>query len=200
MRLFQKNYSDISDEDIMRLSAKGDGRAFNEIYERYSSRLLNYFYRMLWKDREKAEDFMQDLFTKIVNRPELYNPERPFKTWVFSVANNMCKNEYKKQEVRKNTSNGLEGHQVVGETGDNVVAGLDKQKFNEVLDNEIQQLDEKHKSTFVMRFKDEMSIKEISQILEISEGTVKSRIFYTLKKLGPKLQMFDPKKSEIAYD
>lgn len=200
MRLFQKNYSDISDEDIMRLTAKGDGRAFNEIYERYSSRLLNYFYRMLWKDREKAEDFMHDLFTKLVNRPELYNPERPFKTWVFSVANNMCKNEYKKQEVRKNTSNGLDHHHVVGETGGEVVAGLDKDKFNEVLDSEIEQLDEKHKSTFIMRFKDEMSIKEISEILDISEGTVKSRIFYTLKKLAPKLQMFDPKKSEIAYE
>ncbi len=200
MRLFQKNYSDTSDEDLMRLCAQGDSRAFNEIYERYSSRLLNYFYRMLWKDREKAEDFVHDLFTKIVNKPELFNPERTFKTWVFSVANNMCKNEYKKQEVRKNTSNGLENHQVVGQTDEDLVGGIDKKKFNEVLDKELESLDEKHKSTFIMRYRDEMSIKEISDILDISEGTVKSRIFYTIKKLAPKLQMFDPKKSEIAYE
>lgn len=200
MRLFQKNYSDSSDEDLMRLCAKGDSRAFNEIYERYSSRLLNYFYRMLWKDREKAEDFMQDLFTKIINKPELYNPERSFKTWLYSVANNMCKNEYKKQEVRKNTSTGLENHVVVGHTGEELVKGLDKQKFNEVLYHELDQMDEKHRSTFLMRYKDEMSIKEISEILEISEGTVKSRVFYTLKKLAPKLKMFDPKNNTVAYE
>ena len=86
----------------------GNQAAFGELYDRYSRVMINYFYRMLWKDREKAEDFMHDLFTKIINKPKLYDPNRSFKTWIYSVANNMCKNEYRKQEVRKKTSSGLD--------------------------------------------------------------------------------------------
>ena len=108
MRLLKPQHTTMSDEDLMIAISKGDKRAFDEIYERYSGPLMGYFMRMLWRDREKAEDFVHDLFAKIIRKPELFDPSRKFKTWVFSVANNMCKNEYKKQEVRKNTSNGLD--------------------------------------------------------------------------------------------
>ena len=103
MRLIKPRYQEMTDESLMIAVSKGDQRAFDEIYQRYSSPLLGFFIRMLWKDREKAEDFVHDIFAKIIRKPELFDPKRSFKTWVYSVANNMCKNEYKKQEVRKNT-------------------------------------------------------------------------------------------------
>ena len=53
-------------------------------------------------------------------------------------------------------------------------------------------LSENHKKTFILRFKHDLSIKDIAEILETSEGTVKSRIFYTLKKLGKNLKEFSP--------
>jgi RNA polymerase sigma-70 factor, ECF subfamily len=60
-----------------------------------------------------------------------------------------------------------------------------------LLQVELGLLDEKHRSVFILRFQEEMSIKEISESLGISEGTVKSRLFYTLKKLSDKLKVFD---------
>ncbi len=200
MALFGKNYKHSTDEDLMQHVAKGDSLAFEEVYNRYSKPLANYFCRMLWKDREKAQDFMHDLFTKIVNKPELYDPSRPFKTWIYSVANNMCKNEYRKQEVRKNTVGGLHENMAVADNSVDKARQLDREKFNDLLYKELENLEEVQRTTFLLRFKMDMSIKEIAEATETSEGTVKSRLFYTLKKLSEKLKMFDPTKNSLAYD
>lgn len=191
------SYKDQADEQLMQLITKGDQLAFSELYDRYGRIMINYFYRMLWKDREKAEDFMQDLFMKIVNKPQLYDPKRPFKTWIYSVANNMCKNEYRKQEVRKNTSSGLDESWNVSNNDRDQISKVDDHIFTDRLNEELDKLDEKQRTTFVLRFHEEMSIKEIAEIFDCSEGTVKSRIFYTLKKLSEGLEEFNPKAKEI---
>lgn len=192
-------YKAFTDEELMQLIAKGDGMAFEELYDRYSKPMVNYFCRMLWKDREKAQDFMQDLFTKIVNRPDQYDSSRNFKTWLYSIANNMCKNEYRKQEVRKNTVKMTHENIKVYDESPEKSRLMDAEVFNEMLDKELEELEEVQRSTFLMRFKMDLSIKEIAEIHQCSEGTVKSRIFYTLKKLSEKLKMFDPNLS-TAYE
>jgi RNA polymerase sigma-70 factor (ECF subfamily) len=179
----------------MKLLTEGDSNAFGEIYDRYNKPLMIYFTRMLWKDKEKARDFMHDLFTKIIDRPELYNPERPFKTWVYSVAHNMCKNEYRKQEVRNNTAPLLHEN-VSGNTETEKNKHMDAEEFNKALYKELDQLEEIQRTTFLMRYKMDLSIKEIAEITQSNEGTVKSRLFYTLKKLSEKLKVFDPNLSQ----
>jgi RNA polymerase sigma-70 factor, ECF subfamily len=177
----------------MKLLADGDSSAFGEIYDRYTKPLMIYFTRMLWKDKEKARDFMHDLFTKIIDKPKLYNPDRPFKTWVYSVAHNMCKNEYRKQEVRTNTASILKHENHSGNTETEKNKHMDAEEFNKALYSELEKLEEIQRTTFLMRYKMDLSIKEIADITESNEGTVKSRLFYTLKKLSEKLQVFDPK-------
>lgn len=181
----------------MLLVSKKDSYAFEILYDKYNEPLLNYFYRMLWKDREKAEDFLQDLFTKIVHKPSLFDPKKNFKTWLYSVANNMCKNEYRKQEVRKGTNNSMDEGMTIKDQNIDQSKKTDYSIFSEQLQTELDQLDENQKTTFIMRYMDDMSIKEIADSLNCSEGTVKSRLFYTLKKLSDKLQHFNPKLASL---
>ena len=192
MRLFGPQHIKMSDEELMRCITQGDKRAFDELYKRYANPLLIYFIRMLWKDREKAEDFVHDLFAKIINKPELFDASRAFKTWVYSVANNMCKNEYKKQEVRKNTSTGLNNTYAVADQNSNVLNEVQDSIFQEAFQRCLVDLDDKHKEVFSMRHEDGLSIKEIAEILEISDGTVKSRLFYATKYLSESLKEFNP--------
>ncbi|MFK7786687.1 MAG: RNA polymerase sigma factor [Crocinitomicaceae bacterium] len=192
MRLIRPQYKTLSDEDLMIAVGKGDQRAFDEIYNRYSGPLLGYFIRMLWKDREKAEDFVHDIFAKIVRKPELFDPTRKFKTWVYSVANNMCKNEYKKQEVRKNTSNGLDEHYTVSDTNTDVFGEVQDRFFREEFEQSLDDLDLKHSEAFKLRHIEGLSIKEIAEVLQISDGTVKSRLFYATKYLAESLKEFNP--------
>lgn len=192
MQLLKPKHKSLSDEDLMKAISKGDKRAFDELYSRYSNQMMAYFFRMLWKDREKAEDFVHDLFAKIIRKPELFDTERKFKTWVYSVANNMCKNEYKRQEVRKNTRNGLDSSYNVGDEGSNVMGEVQDRQFKMEFMKSLQDLDEKHSEVFRLRHIDGLSIKEIADVLEINDGTVKSRLFYATKYLAKSLEHYNP--------
>jgi RNA polymerase sigma-70 factor (ECF subfamily) len=192
MRLFKPPYTSMSDEELMIAISNGDKRAFDELYERYSKPLFGYFMRMLWRDREKSEDFVHDLFAKIVHKPEYFDTSRSFKTWVYSVANNMCKNEYKKAEVRKGMSNGLDNHYTLYDTNVNVMNEVQDSFFQEAFVKSLADLDDKHREAFTLRHMEGLSIKEIAEVLELNEGTVKSRLFYATKYLAESLKEFNP--------
>ena len=190
MLLVRIKYPKESDERLMRFIIRGDKKAFDEIYRRYAGPLKGYFKRMLWRDDEKAEDFVHDLFAKIIRKPDAFDTKRSFKTWVYTIACNMCKNEYKKQEVRKNTSIGFDQHYNISDEKTNLIKEIEFNQFGEAFSEKLNELDAKHKEVFTLRHVEGVSIKEIAQILQINEGTVKSRIFYATKQLAKLLKEY----------
>lgn len=188
----RKKYQEFSDEELMAYLSKGDKNAFDEIYKRYSRLLFSYFKRMLWNDAEKAEDFVHDLFAKIIQKPESFDAERSFKTWFYSVANNMCKNEYKKHEVRRNSNYSIEDTYHLKDDSRNVMNEVQDQFFSTAFKKEINKLDPKHREVFQLRHFDGLSIKEIADALDVNEGTIKSRLFYATKYLAEQLKEFNP--------
>lgn len=192
MKLIRPAYNKMSDEELFVSMNKGDKRAFDELYHRYAQPLMGYFMRMLYKDRELAEDFLHDIFAKLIKKPELFDSSRSFKTWVYSVANNMCKNEYKRREVRKNTSSGLDSTYNVKDESRGVLTEVQDRQFGADLQRSLEELDVKHSEVFTMRHVDGLSIKEIAEILQISDGTVKSRLFYATKYLASSLEHYNP--------
>lgn len=174
----------------MRSYQEGDKVAFEHLYARYESFMINFFYRKLWSDRIKAEDFTHDLFTKIIDKPELFDLDRSFKTWLFSVANNMCKNEYKKQEIRKNT--GYDVPEGMDAKDEEILpdTAVDKSSFAEELKKELEKMNEKHREVFMLRHFEGLSLNEIAETLDINAGTVKSRLHHATKTLAEKLAVF----------
>ncbi len=171
-------------------SSTGDTQAFTELYDRYQGKMCTYFFRMLWQDREKANDMTQDLFSKLIEKPELYKQGKKFSTWIYAIAGNMCKNEYRRHAVR--VDHAPEVKQLYSSTVAADEKGVDRSNFKTELSRQLAGLSEEQRHVFILRFKQDMSIKEIAEIMECSEGTVKSRIFYTLKKLSKGLEVFDP--------
>ncbi len=191
MRIFQKQVKQLSDEELMKLLSKGNQKAFDEIYLRYSDVLFGYFMKMLARDKEKCEDMVHDLFAKIIRKPDYFNVNRSFRTWVFSVACNMCKNEYKRMSVRKHVSNDFEPTKSLQAESD-TLKKVHESTFSESFYQALNALDEKHKNVFARRHFEGLSMKEISETLEINEGTVKSRLFYATKTLAKELKEFNP--------
>ncbi len=189
---FGKKYNEYSDEQLMQLIGKGNDKAFAELYDRYSNKMHYYFYRMLYQNKEKADDFTQDLFMKLIEKANLFDSNRKLSTWLYTIAANMCKNEYRRKE-RNIVSSQLPPYADEFFLADETVITevLDKKLFQEHLQNAIEGLDEIHQQCFVLRYQEELSVKEISEILNCPEGTVKSRIHYSLKKLAQKLSIFD---------
>ncbi len=191
MRLEKNDFKLMTDEQLVISLAGGNRFAFDELYQRYAKSLISYFMRMLWRDREKAEDFIHDIFAKLIQRPELFDTTRSFKTWIFSVACNMCKNEYKKHEVRKNVQNGLDSSYSVSSES-NTLSEVHHSMFKEAYEKQILELDAKHREVFELRHFEGLSMKEIAEVLEINEGTVKSRLFYATKYLAQSLKEYQP--------
>ncbi len=169
----------------MALLTNGDQQAFSELYERYKQRLFYFFYRMLGSNNELANDFLQDLFLKIIQKPELYKPGNKFSGWIFSVAHNMCKNEYRRREVRKHIQSEENPDQFeLTNSHENII---EKENLIAEVFNELEMLDESQRSILILKYKENFSLKEIAQILELPVGTIKSRLHYARLELSKRI-------------
>jgi RNA polymerase sigma-70 factor (ECF subfamily) len=183
----------------MALVAGGREKAFDELYGRYAARMLAFFYRKLDRDAQKAQDFLQDLFLKIAEKPGYFDISKSFVVWIYTVAYNMCKNEYRKMAVRGGGTARTDVSELANLpdlSAAKVSEKLDRDFFADSLHKALEGLDEKHQTAFILRYNDNLSIRQISLVLECAEGTVKSRLFYALKKLSSELTVFDPHREE----
>ncbi|MGE5942801.1 MAG: RNA polymerase sigma factor [Flavobacteriales bacterium] len=190
-------YKNKTDEELIALIVQGKEKAFDEIYNRYAKKLFYFFYQRLFQDNNKAEDFLQDLFLKLIEKAESFDKTKSFSTWFYTIAYNMCKNEYR-QNVNKIYTNescmkNLEFSMVTYSTApDNYDASV----FNDFLIKELTKLNEEQRITFILRHQEDLTIKSIGEIMNCSEGTVKSRLFYAIEKLSKNLNLFDPIKTK----
>jgi RNA polymerase sigma-70 factor (ECF subfamily) len=187
-------FSIYNDEELMCFVSKGEVLAFDELYARYSRRLMIYFARMLNFDRDLAEDALQDLFLKIAEHPEKFDRNRSFKTWIFSVASNTCKNYYRHRSVVVQSREELQylNGKVHENSFTNLASKIDAVEFRKMLEEVLDELPPEKKEAFILKYQEEKSIAEIAFIQNCPEGSVKSRLHYTLKLLEEKLYIFNP--------
>lgn len=185
MEMRLTTYKEYTDEQLLGPVGEGSATAFAELYHRYAQKMFSYFFRMLWKNKELAEDQTQELFLKVIKHAKKFEADRSFSTWLYSMAHNMCKNEYRREEVRskfrrmKNDTNLIQQEKQI-----------DLRKFKEAVHTCMDELNEEKRSLFILRFQEQLTVPDISRILNIPEGTVKSRLFYLLKEMKEKLKQF----------
>jgi RNA polymerase sigma-70 factor, ECF subfamily len=183
--LFKKALALCPDEELMQKLKAGNEAALVELYQRYSVPMLRYFTRMLGSDKKKGEDFLHDLFIKIIDKPGRFDEGARFKTWIYSVANNMCKNEYRRQSYRQAVNGN--GHDVADEHD---AIRIDQEFLAQKLERILDTLAEDDRALFVLRYNEELGIQEISTILGLPEGTIKSRLFYLRRTLSKNIRDF----------
>ena len=190
----KSKFSVLTDEELMLHLCNGEVLAFDELYYRYSKNLLAYFTRMLNFEREMAEDALQDLFLKIAESPEKFDGSRSFKTWIFSVASNSCKNFYRHRQVV------VSSHEELSFTTEKTneseflkaASKIDAKEFRRLLDEALNEMAPEKKEAFILKYQEDKSIADIAFIQNCPEGSVKSRLHYTLKTLEEKLKIFNP--------
>ena len=163
--------------------------AIMELHRRYSQKLLGYFIKMLQKDVDLAQDFVQEIFLRILEKKHLFDPEKKFYTWLFTIASNMCKTSYRRTPINSLSNDGYELNRFSNLADDLA----EKAHFKQLLDKSIESLDHGQKTVFVLRYMEHFSLQEIADIMETSLGTVKSRLFYATQKIAQQLKEFDPR-------
>lgn len=178
--MVQTNYNDQPDERLMEIFiADKSPEVFEVIYNRYFISLSKY---ITWftQDMQQAKDIVQNIFIKVYSKPELYDASRMFKIWLFTIAKNNWKNEMRHKKVQqkhqeflllqlKNNQNDLEYEQDIHEL--------------KRIQKNIHLLSASHKEVITLKYSNNLTITEISEIIGCSVGTVKSRLFYAIKSL-----------------
>jgi len=174
----------ISDEELARQLQQGNEIALETIVSRYHSKIFSYIYRMS-KNYHSANDITQEVFIKICRNIKKYNPEFLFKTWIYTIASNTCKDYLKSAYVQK-TIPGLEISDNIRDYEDTPEEFLQKQDEQETIIEVLNQLGDIHREVVVLRFYEDLKLEEIALVLNIPVGTVKSRLsngLHNLKKL-----------------
>jgi RNA polymerase sigma-70 factor (ECF subfamily) len=184
-------YKEETDEYLMAKLIEGDKRAFDEIYHRYNRMLFAFFMKLLANDREKCEDFLQDLFMTLIQKAHYFDQNRTFKAWFYSVAHNMVKNEYKKMEVRRVMAK-EEPNENIALSTQNPEELSEQELFSSSLDLALNALDKDKKMAFLLKYKEGFAVNEIADMQGVKEGTIKSRLFYVKKYLSQELAHFKP--------
>lgn len=190
MRLF-RSYRQDADEELMCKVSRDDNRAFEELYTRYAPRLQGFFIRMLGSDSSK--DFTQELFIKVYEYRSSYQKEKNFSSWLFAMAYNLCKNEYRHREVIAYHQSETSALSTL-ENDISFEQKYDKEVFEEQLKRSLTKLSKDQLLAFTLRYDEELSVAQIAEVLQCPEGTVKSRLHYALQTLSRSLSMYKPVK------
>lgn len=194
MTIFSSSTHSETDEQLMERFASGRSeKAFEELYYRYAPRLKGFFMRMLSGDVALADDFLQELFLRIYEARDSYRHGKSFSTWAFSMAYNLCKNEYRHREVMDEyllQQSHLEEKDYCVSSEFEIIH--DRKVFNDRLRKALISLTSEQRAAYTLRYEEELSVHEIAEILHCPEGTVKSRLYYTLKILQRSLSNYKP--------
>jgi len=155
-------------------------RGFTAIIKKYQEKLYWHIRRMV-VEHEDANDVLQNMFIKVWKGLENFREYSQLYTWMYRIATNECLSFLEQQKKRKTVSLSNE------ETGLSNQLKADKNfdinKAEWKLQLAMQQLPEKQKAVFILRYYDEMPYEEMSRVLETSEGALKASYHHAVKKI-----------------
>ncbi len=177
----EKPLSTLTDEELASVFRDGNVEGFNLLVGRYKHPLVNFVYRYL-SDYDEANDVVQDTFVRVYHHIDQYKPVAKFSTWIYTIATNLARTQYKKR-----TKWGIFSSKKTYEDEDDL-----KQEFidtnllpdelaegsllHDRIEKALQELAEPYKEVVLLYEIEEKSYEEICEITGLNIGTVKSRL------------------------
>jgi RNA polymerase sigma-70 factor (ECF subfamily) len=166
----------MNDAELISDFLNGDKNAFELLFSRYNREVF-YLVKTFVNNTEEAKDITQDAFIKAFNNLKNLNDRTKFKSWLFTIGVNLAKDRLKMR--KKTTDEGLELIRTDDDPHDNII----KDSLAREVNSAIKKLPERQADVIRLRALDEMSFKEIAQILNIKETTVRTNFHFAIKGL-----------------
>ena len=187
------------DTDLIARTQAGDPTAFDQLVVKYSPRLYGLVYNMT-SNHEDANDLMQDIFSKAYRSINGFRGKSSFYTWIHSIGVNLTINFLKKRgrrfqmsldDIDSNIQNDKDFIELTAQS--NPVREADLAELQQKLNEAMMKLSYEHRTVVTLFDIQGMAHAEISKILGVSEGTVRSRLFYAHRQLQSYLEEFHKK-------
>ncbi|WP_425415407.1 RNA polymerase sigma factor SigW [Paenibacillus glacialis] len=181
---------------LTKLALNGDQQAFGEIVELYKDKIYHLGYRML-SNRHEAEDVVQETFLRVFKSLDRFDPNQKFSTWIYRIATNLCIDRLRKRKATysldadMNDQEGMDGYSLIPSDDRTPESELMISETKQLIYDAIESLPAKYKSVMILRYLQDLSLQEISDVLGMPVTTIKTRVHrgreFLRKKLEPKL-------------
>jgi RNA polymerase sigma-70 factor (ECF subfamily) len=175
------------------LARKGDQRAFAELVELYKDKIFHLAYRML-NNRHEAEDVVQDTFLRVYKNLERYDENQKFSTWIYRIGTNLCIDRLRKRkptyslDAEMNDQEGIDGYAMIPSEDRTPETEYMLSETQQMIRQAIDSLPAKYKTVMVLRYMQELSLQEISDVLDMPVTTIKTRVHRGREFLRKKLE------------
>lgn len=184
------------DVRLAKLARKGDQRAFAEIVGLYKDKIFHLAYRML-NNRHEAEDIVQETFLRVYKSLDRYDENQKFSTWIYRIGTNLCIDRLRKRkpsyslDADMNDQEGMDGYSMIPSDDRTPESEMLISETQRIIHQAIESLPAKYKTIMILRYIQDMSLQEISDVLDLPVTTIKTRVHrgreYLRKKLEFKL-------------
>lgn len=168
-----------SDKELVKQCLQGNNSAFDELVDRYQLTMYRTALSIV-KDTETAKDVTQNGFIKSWEKLDSYNSDYKFYSWLYRIIMNEALNKVRSEKSTENISS-------TETDGDTPFHKVIRKEENRQLYEAIEALDEKFSSVIYLRHFEELSYKDIAEVLDIDEKKVKSRLYGARMKLRESL-------------
>ncbi|GMU65332.1 MAG: RNA polymerase sigma24 factor [Acidobacteriota bacterium] len=171
-----------SDEELVRSVLDGDREGFTTLVERYQSRLVNYLHRLV-RDVEEAHDLAQEVFIRVYQALDRFDPQYRFSTWLFRVAQNAAIDVIRKRRLRlvplsRPDEDGEGSHEIeVAAEGPSALDRMEGAERDAKVRDAIEELPWEYRELIVLRHYGELAYEEIAETKGMPLGTVKNKLF-----------------------
>ncbi len=171
-----------TDEELVEAVLRGDRDRFGDLVERYQGRLVNYLFRLL-RSVDDAHELAQEVFIKVYQALDRYDPRYRFSTWIFRVAQNAAIDQIRKRRVKLVSLDGRQDRD--GEAMDWELPSAERGPYGELRNQErggaiqraIESLPWEYRELIVLRHFGDLSYDEIAELKAMPLGTVKNKLF-----------------------
>lgn len=184
--------SGVPDEELVRRTLAGDQGSFGTLVERYQDRLVSFLFRML-RNLDTAHDLAQEVFVRVYQALDRYDPQFKFSTWTFRVAHNLAIDELRRRKVRWVPLQRQDGEEEqawereIPSEGPTPYQDLRNRQRGDAIQEAIDRLPPDYRELILMRHMGELSYEEIAQLKRMPLGTVKNKLFRGRQMLKDRL-------------
>ena len=182
----EQHIRNVGDEELLSQIAKGDRQAFSRLYRKYQPRLVSYCARLLKDDIAQAADIVDDALFDVWRSADKFEGKSKPSTWIYSIARNKLISW-----LRKTSETTLDDDAIMlamEDTAPNPEETRMEEDMRDQLLRMMNHLTDEHRDVLKLTYFEDKSVKEVADILKISENTVKTRMFYARKRLGQMLE------------
>ena len=171
----------MTDKEVMLNVKDGDIDKLGILFERYNTKLYNYFLRLTYQPQQ-SEDLVQEVFLRILKYRHTYSGSGLFSTWLFQVAHNSFYDAIKKNKKHKQNQS-IENIEYEIPMDLQVDNEIYKNEDIKILKKSLARLKAAEREVLILSRFQNMKYEEIAQLMNCAVGTIKTRVFYALKNL-----------------